>query len=774
MAQAMAASHSGRAMKAAKTASQPRRQREWARTLALFLCFAGFYLLTTSGHFYAVDEETNYVLTESIGARGTFELPRGAWGLVLSPQSPAPGPAYSIFAPGQAFAALPLFFIGELIAPYFPADDEGYVLRFFTSLVGSFVTAAMVALLYRLTRLLGYSGRVALALAVIYGLATTAWPQGRTFFAEPLTALLLVFSLYGIRRGVGEVRSTKYEVRSEDGPLGPPMLRGEGSLSAPHPSGETLALPAPRPPQNWGAGGAVPTSYFVLRTSYFIFLALAGAATVAALVAKPHAALALPGLGLYLLWRAGDLRHEGGRWRYDWRGALKVCVAFCVGGAVVTLPYALLNWRLFGGPLSTGYGTSPLSGFTHPFLRGLYGLTFSTGRGIFWFSPPLFLALFAARRFYRRHAAEAIACLVIVVTHYAFYCGHFEWAGGGAWGPRYLMIALPFAFLPIAAFLADLRGRWFAQIAATVIIAAGFVVQLLPLGTNFDFNKTEEERQNFVPAASPMLWMTRTFRDRAGEWSAVAFPPPNTAMLREGFLTRESEEHREIFPRWTNGAGDLVIYAAANEAHIVKLTFFDHRPANLRAVAPTILVDGVALPEGAVERQSITADGEGWIYQFTVPASAFQGEQATVTLQSAPWNPQTLGLSDRDENLGVFVHNVEAWRAGVPLTVADTPEKLLIDPLPRTPHWRFWWFNDDHTRHHLLDTWWWYAAVAGFPRDLTIRWIASFAGFSGLLIVLGLVLGVRSLPDGALRFAPRKQRRKVRRGAGEKRVRAAV
>ena len=149
-------------------------------------------------------------------------------------------------------------------------------------------------------------------------------------------------------------------------------------------------------------------------------------------------------------------------------------MAFCVGGLIVTLPYALLNWRLFGGPLSTGYGTSPLSGFTHPFLRGLYGLTFSTGRGIFWFSPPLFLALFAARRFFRQHPAEAIGCLVIVVTHYAFYCGHFEWAGGGAWGPRYLMIALPFAYLPIVAFLADLRGRRIAQVAATVIIAAGF------------------------------------------------------------------------------------------------------------------------------------------------------------------------------------------------------------------------------------------------------------------------------------------------------------
>src|SRR5687767_3590212 len=49
---------------------------------ALFLAFLGFYLLTASGHLYAVDEETLYVQTESIVERGTIAVPRGAWGMV--------------------------------------------------------------------------------------------------------------------------------------------------------------------------------------------------------------------------------------------------------------------------------------------------------------------------------------------------------------------------------------------------------------------------------------------------------------------------------------------------------------------------------------------------------------------------------------------------------------------------------------------------------------------------------------------------------------------
>ena len=209
--------HTGARPRDSMVTPTPARRGEWLRTLALFLCFAGFYLLTTSGHLYAVDEETLYVLTESIGLHGTFEVPRGAWGLVLSPQSPEPGPAYSIFPPGQPFVALPLLWLGSVVAPFFPADQEGYILRFFVSLLNPLVTAATVALLYRLSRLLGYNGRVSLILAVIYGVATTAWVQGRTFFAEPLTALLLVWCFYCVRRG-SELRGVERE--SREGTIG--------------------------------------------------------------------------------------------------------------------------------------------------------------------------------------------------------------------------------------------------------------------------------------------------------------------------------------------------------------------------------------------------------------------------------------------------------------------------------------------------------------------------------------------------------------------------
>jgi hypothetical protein len=119
-------------------------------------------------------------------------------------------------------------------------------------------------------------------------------------------------------------------------------------------------------------------------------------------------------------------------------------------------------------------------------------------------------------------------------------------------------------------------------------------------------------------------------------------------------------------------------------------------------------------------------------------------------------------VRERDEELGVFVHNVEVWRAGQGWAVR---EALAIEPMPRTPRWRFWWFNHDtagdtRTRLHLVDHWAWYAAVAGFPPRLAGGWIAGYGGVALALLLAGLVLGLRSLPSGAPRLVRRRRKRR--------------
>jgi Dolichyl-phosphate-mannose-protein mannosyltransferase len=694
--------------------------------LALFLAFLGFYLLTASGHLYAVDEETLFRITEGIVERHSVALPDDAWGMVGNRSTPD-GPLYAQYTPGQPVVAVPLYLAGRLLATRFPPESGIYILRFCVSLLGAFVTAATVALLYRLARHLGYGDGAALTLAATYGLATTAWPHGRTFFAEPLTALALLAAFYALRVGTETKR---------DG-----------------------------------------------------WLIAAGLATAAACLVKPHAAIAVPVLALYLLARVvrrdvGEnrgTREQGSRRRGERARiglsalrltpyALRQIVAYGLGGLVGALPFAVYNARVYGNPFSTGYvAVGDL--FTTPFLTGLYGLTLSSGKGIVWYSPPIVLAVVGWWAFWRRHGAEALACLGIGLVHLAFYSRVAFWHGDGSWGPRYLTIALPFLMLPALGLLGATGWRRLRLVAVTVLVTLGIGVQLLGVLVNFDWylQRSDEQARHFTPSASPLLAHARILKSRVGEWYARALPPPDVVFLRAGFSYAEPEEPGGLFPRWTVGAGTIAIHPANHDPLLVKLTFFDHRPANLRDADSVVLINGVPLAPWEIERTNFTSDGQGWTYQFAIPATA-TGDPILVALQSTPWNPKTSGVGDRDEDLGVFVHNVEVWRAGVPLAVR---EALVLGPLPETPHQLFWWFNDDAIRHHPLDWWATYALAAELPRDVTLGWLLAYGSFGLVIFLGGLALCLRALPPGTLRV-PTRRRRTRKRPASRRRTPAGT
>ena len=686
--------------------TQTRTPRERWRALSLFLAFAGFYLLLASGHFYATDEETVYSLTESLVERHTLAMPEGAWGLATS--TGQDGRQYAVTGPGQSFLAVPFYLLGILGAPLLPPGARGYATRFAVAMFNPLVTAATVALLYLLARRLGSRGGAALGLAAIYGLATTAWPHGRTFFAEPLTAFLLLLAFYAFRRGTEA-----------------------------------------RPSYGWLIAG--------------------GVALISALATKPHAALALPFLSIYLLMRAADLRFAAGRIAVDWPRAVRLLVAAGVGGLCGAVPLGLYNLALFGNPLRTGYGGQNAADlFVVPFATGLYGLTISSGKGLLWYSPPVLLAISGWWPFWRRWHAEALVCLALVVAHFAFYGRIFAWHGDGSWGPRYLMVMLPFAILPLVGLLEGLRARPIRLALVGTIVAAGIVVQLLGVLVNFDWYilRSDQATRHFSPAASPILVHAQMLTARVGEWRARLFPPAGSAVLTAGFDAAEPPLGRPtkrpgLFPRWTTGAGVIVVHPVTREPLTVKLTFFDHRPAAQRTDAPTILFDGVAIDAGTVTRQDITGTGEGWIYQFVVPSPSLTGDGATVTLQSATWNPHAQGQGERDEALGVFVHNIEVWQGTQALNVS---EALPLDPMRDTPRQRFWWYNDDReyweTRHHLVDLWGWYLAVAGFSRGQALAWGILYGVGAGGLLVLGLSFGRGQLPAHTSRATKGKKRRR--------------
>lgn len=736
---------------AAPAPSAPARSLVTLRTWAIFLTFLGFYLLTASGHLYAVDEETLYRITESVVERQTLALPNDAWGVVLSEQVRADGRSYAQYEPGQSLVAIPFYLAGRTVARLFPPGVNAYIIRFFISLFSAFVTAATVALFYRLVGALGYGERVALGLAALYGLATFAWPYARTFYAEPLATLCLLATFYGLQRGTARVAE-------------------------------------------WWGGAASARTTLSARTPAraLLPLFLAGLAAGTALLVKPHAALVLPALGLYLLGRTPT----GAGWPTRLRLAAQTAATWMAGFGIAIVPLLLINAAIYGGPFMTGYSAGRLSGLALPFMTGFTGMTISSGKGFLWYSPPVILALLGARAFFRRHRAEALTCLGIILIHLAFYARLSLWNGDWAWGPRYLLLILPFALLPAAAFLAQARGRprWQATIVTIAIV--GVAVQLLGTLVNFGWDRTrifdepqtDAEREAridarfFSPPESPLVVHARYLGRHLAEWRPRLFTPPDTAIVGAGFATPEINPAHATFPRWTTGAGTIILYPATPLPLRVKVTFFDYRPpAQRAAVGPGILVDDTPLPDAAIERRDFSSDGTGWIYQFTVPAEAIHNGRATVTLVSPTWDPSTTGRGERDELLGLYVNKIEVWREGEPLRVRDQAALLAsraFGPVPQDPAALYSWFNDERTfgapddedpTHHFIDHWAWYAAVVGLERDTTIRWIAAYGLASTVPLLIGLALFARGRdrrgPGLATPLAQRRGKRRRRKVA---------
>lgn len=167
------------------------RNRNAGLPLALFLLLTAFYLLTMSGHTYSSDEETMYVVTRQIALQGDVEMQVAPGEPVAALRRGIDNRLFSPYGILPSLLALPFFFLGTLAgSPDTAAFD--YATRLAVMATNGPVTAATAALLAAWALRLGAQRSTAVALALLYGLCTFAWPYARTFFSEPLAALLLL------------------------------------------------------------------------------------------------------------------------------------------------------------------------------------------------------------------------------------------------------------------------------------------------------------------------------------------------------------------------------------------------------------------------------------------------------------------------------------------------------------------------------------------------------------------------------------------------------
>jgi 4-amino-4-deoxy-L-arabinose transferase-like glycosyltransferase len=360
----------------------------------------------------------------------------------------------------------------------------------------------------------------------------------------------------------------------------------------------------------------------------------AGAGLGLALLARLNNAVVAPFLGLLLMFYL--YRAHGRNWRKWIEGILLVALPVLAALAIVVW----YNWLRFGDPLNTGYLAEER--FATPFFVGFYGLTFSPGKGLFWYNPLLLASLVAWPAFFRRHRAEALLVATVVLSNVAFYASWYLWWAGHAWGPRFLVTILPFAILPLAVPLEAITQapepdrkpqRQVLAVVLGMLAIVSVAVQLL--GVAVDFNLYLEEiyarlglyhpATLFDPAYSPLLRQIGYVRlenldlawARGGSIDPLALMLSAIVVLASGLMLWMTWRKRRS--RWLMG-GLLVVLFLVTGGLLLRYTPTGDMAQATHALAAMERADEVAALSDPLSTEAFQDAYDGHLWVWGVPS----------------------------------------------------------------------------------------------------------------------------------------------------------
>ncbi len=152
-------------------------------TCALFCFFFLLFSFSLRG-FLSFDEETMYVVTESICERGTIEVSGSILSSIHTVTS-AHGKEYAVYDLGQSILGIPMFGIGKAVSFLVPPEKQPFFKRFVVNHTGALFGALLVAFCYLFSLQINLKQKSALEAALLTGLATPVFFYSRTFFRAP-------------------------------------------------------------------------------------------------------------------------------------------------------------------------------------------------------------------------------------------------------------------------------------------------------------------------------------------------------------------------------------------------------------------------------------------------------------------------------------------------------------------------------------------------------------------------------------------------------------
>lgn len=339
-------------------------------------------------------------------------------------------------------------------------------------LLNPILTAWTGALVFRTGRRLEWGRTPSIATALAFGLATMAWPYTQTFFSDPMAAWGLFGAFYGI---------LSYRQTSRKRYL---LLSGIA----------------------WGISYLSRVVNLVTLPIYLVLL-------VTVLVRSIDRSL-----------RPNILKNLRAVIIYNWRAFTSFLFPIIAAG----LASLWWNWTRYGSLWDSGYIEAET--FSADWLFGISGLLFGPARGLIWYAPILILAIPGSFWFWREKRWILISILSISALFVLLYGKWFMWHGGFSWGPRFLIVVLPFLTLltgPIfqKVFGADpdsATGKATAITKALIIILVVLSVLVQWLGMLAPFGLVQDQLANEVqPLFAPQTFTDLGYSPLVRQWQFI-------------------------------------------------------------------------------------------------------------------------------------------------------------------------------------------------------------------------------------------------------------
>jgi hypothetical protein len=415
----------------------------------LFVLVLSVCLLTSSGRVRS-DGYFSYVAATELLAGRPPTVRSLPYGETRAPIG-ALGEQYAQYGPGWTATMIPVMLAANIVRARLYVPPESRFLQMAVSSTNSIISALACVALYLLARELGYRRRTGVVLSLSLAFGTLMWSYSREMFSEPACTLAIIAAaLFGQR---------------------------------------------------------------YRRTGGARLLPLCGASVAYAISLKVYWLLLVPFV-------AGWLVHACLR---DRKGKAKVAAElaiFLIPVAIGLVGLAVFSRLSFGSFVALGYlrgrfsmGALLSSLYSLPPYVGVLGLLVSPGKSVFLYCPPLIVAIFGIRRFWRREPVLAGWMVGLVLFYVLFFGSREHWDGGHSWGPRYLLPLVPLMLLPLAELIDGERVAAFTKWSTGTSLVAGVLVQVPNLFIYFGTYMKALIRYDelalgdlyFVPNLSPII-----------------------------------------------------------------------------------------------------------------------------------------------------------------------------------------------------------------------------------------------------------------------------